>query len=377
MRSLRLIPLVLLLLNLIFAGCGQKASEEINVGFIGPLSGNALDLGVAPSKAIALAIKQYNEQREPDSPKVNFYIEDDEWVGGNALPLYEKLRSEHAIDVLFISHTDGTIALQDKILEDDVILINSINNDDLLAGMNGNTFVVGKKTEEAAEVVAARVIELGKRKVRGFYVTNSFMTISAEAFSARLESVGIDVSLIPVDIERVSYLDDLSKFKEETCDALAFFGYKNLGYAMKQARSSDIDADFFASTTTLGDGYFENSEGAMVGTEFSFFTANDGNYILARQFLDRYDLEYGVEPRSVWPPMQAYDAANMLLSSFISNNRQKGESLASWIKRSMHNINYYQGVCGNLAIKNDGSSRGIYFSLYEVVGEGTVRKVKR
>ncbi len=372
------LPIGFLALAAVFStSCGPKASKDIHIGFIGPLTGNAVDLGLAPSKAIALAVKEYNQDRDPSAPEVFLHVEDDEWKGENAVRLYDKLRSEHAIDILMMSHTDGTIALQDKVLEDGVLLVNSLNNDKLLAGMNANTFVIGKKTEEAAQVVAARVVELGKKRVAGFFVTNSFMTISAEAFTKHLKRQGIEASLLPVDINKENYLEELEGFKEEGCDALVFFGYKNLGYAMKQARELGMDASYFASTTTLGDGYYENSEGTIEGTEFSFFTANDGNYIIADQFLDRYRIEYEESPFSVWPAMQAYDAANMVLGIIGKGERGKGERQVEWLRRSLHDINYYQGVCGNLAIASDGSSRGIYFSLYVVRGPGVIEKVKR
>ncbi|MDQ8201020.1 ABC transporter substrate-binding protein [Pelagicoccus enzymogenes] len=361
----------------LLVSCGPKQEESVSVGFIGPLTGNAVDLGLAPSKAIALAIREYNETRGEGDPLVTFAFEDDGWDGANAVPLYEKLRREHDIDILMMSHTDGTMALQDRVREDGVLLVNSLNNDQLLSTMNENTFVIGKKTEEAAQIVAARVLELGKRKVKGFHVTNSFMTISATAFSEHLRQHEVEVEIVPVDISKVDFKEELQRFQAEGCDAIAFFGYKNFGFAMKQARELGLEAPFFASTTTLGDGYFENSEGALVGTEFSFFTANDGNYVLARRFLDRYRLEYGEKPLSVWPPMQAYDAANILLNVLRNGKRESGEPMVEWLKRSLHEVNYYQGVCGNVAIMKDGTSRGIYFSLYEVKGPGQVEKVKR
>ncbi|MDQ8187897.1 ABC transporter substrate-binding protein [Pelagicoccus sp. SDUM812002] len=327
---------------MLLSSCSPEPREEINIGFIGPLSGNAVDLGLAPSKAIALAIQEYNETRADDDPIVTFAFEDDGWDGANAVTLYDKLRREHGIDILLISHTDGTIALQEKVKADGVLLVNSLNNDQLLSTMNENTFVIGKKTEETAQVVASRVVELGKKRVRGFYVTNSFMTISSDAFSELLQRRGVEVEILPVDISKVDFMESLEEFKEDGCDALAFFGYKNLGYAMKQARELGMEVPFFASTTTLGEGYYENSEGALKGTEFSFFTPNDGNYILARQFLDRYRLNYGEEPFSVWPPMQAYDATSMILSILQNGEQRKGETLVSWLKRSLHEINYFQ-----------------------------------
>lgn len=358
--------------------CSPQPERVLNVGFIGPLTGNAVDLGEGPAKAIELAIEEYNAAKPPEAPIVKLFVEDDRWVGENALGLYKKLRREHSIEVLFISHTDGTVALQDRVETDGVLLINSLNNDALLASLNRNTFQIGKKTEEAAQVVAARVLELGKRRVAGFYVTNSFMTMSAEAFNHLLANQGVEAKLLAVDIQKDDYLGELAAMKRDGCDALVFFGYKNLGIAMKQARELGMAADFFASTTTLGAGYFENSEGEMVGTEFSFFTETDGNYVLAKRFLENYEGRFGDRPFSVWPAMQAYDAAGIVLGILErSEGKRANEGFADLLMREMLKVNYYQGVCGNLAILEDGSSRGIYFSLYTVRGNGVIEKVRR
>ncbi|MDQ8204529.1 ABC transporter substrate-binding protein [Pelagicoccus sp. SDUM812003] len=363
---------------LLLASCQPKEPRAIAIGFIGPLSGNAEDLGSGPAKAMELAVKEYNASRQEHQPRVSLHVRDDKWDGSNALPLYRDLRDAHGIELLFMSHTDGTIALQDDVQRDKVVLVNSLNNDALLASMNEYTFTVGKKTEEAAQVVAGRAIELGRKTVRGFHVTNKFMSIFADTFTDQAAKYGLDVEVVPVDIGKTDYREELARFQDQSCDALVFFGYKNLGFAMKQAKEMGLEVPFLGSTTMLGDGFYENSEGALEGTEFSYFTENDGNYVLARNFLERYERAYGHEPFSVWPAMQAYDAMNIALG-ILKNASQRPEKteFSRWLRNELHKVRFYQGVCGNLAILDDGTSRGIYFSLYEVRGHGKVDKVKR
>jgi hypothetical protein len=43
----------------------------------------------------------------------------------------------------------------------------------------------------------------------------------------------------------------------------------------------------------------------------------------------------------------------------------------------LHTVSFYQGVCGNIAILEDGASKGIYFTLYTIKSDGVVEKVKR
>lgn len=369
----------LLLLSGIILSCGKSNQiEEINIGYIGPLTTRATDLGVGPSKAMELAVEQYNSNRTEYQPKVNFFIEDDKWKKENALPAYEKLRSEHNIDLLFISNSDGTVAVQDAILEDGVICINPLNNDALLSTLNENTFKIAKSTEEANGLIAIRIIELGLKKAVIMHYPNDFMTRAADAVKKLLDKAGVVNEVITIKKDQEDFTDHLQRCKADSCDAYVFFGYKEFGFAMKQSRDMGINAPFFGSTVLLVPEYYDNSEGEIVGTECTFFTEADGNYVLANEFLDAYEEKFGNRPYSLWPPMQAYDAMNLVLNELKTvNDRESQEKLTEWLRNELLGTRYYQGVCGNLSIGEDGASKGIYFSLYEYAEKGKLVKVKR
>tara|TARA_R110002049_G_scaffold307038_1_gene506498 strand:+ start:3864 stop:4994 length:1131 start_codon:yes stop_codon:yes gene_type:complete len=360
-------------------GCTNSKSEEVNIGYIGPLSKRATDLGIGPSNALQLAVNQYNASRSNNSPKVNLFVEDDQWEKDKALPAYHKLRKEHDIDIVYVSNTDGTIALQDAILKDQVILINPLNNDALLSSLNHNTFKIAKSTEEANELIAVRVIELGLKKVLIIHYPNDFMTRATTSCKRLLDQAAIENEVIIVDKNTVDFKHELKAAMKAGFDAYVFFGYKEFGFAMKQARDMGIKAPFFGSTVLLDPEYFTNSRGAIIGTECTFFTPADGNYVLATEFLTHYEDKYGHQPVSVWPAMQAYDAMNMVLGEIrtMEDGKNKKEQFDDWLRKRLFDISYYQGVCGNISISENGASKGIYFSLYRYTSKGKLSKVRR
>lgn len=363
-----------------FYSCETKNIKEINIGYIGPLTVRATDLGIGPSRAMQLAVEQYNTTRLGGEPKVSLYIEDDKWDKENAIPAYNKLRKEHNIDILFISNTDGTVAVQDQILKDEVILVNPLNNDALLSSLNKNTFKIGKSTEEANGLIAGRLIELGHKKVALFHYPNDFMTRGAHEVERLLREFNVEIKVIPSEKESTDFTEQLKQLKEADYDAYVFFGYKEYGFAMKQARSLGIKAPFFGSAVLLDPEFYTNSEGAIVNTEFPFFTPLDGNYTLANEFLTAYENKFGERPSSVWPPMQAYDAMNLVLSQAkrVNKSKKKEESFDDWLRTALFSVNYHQGVCGNIAIRKNGASKGIYFSLYKYESkENPIVKIKR
>ena len=365
-KSIYFILMILLLFLTSFSGCSKEKIKEINIGYIGPLSVRATDLGIEPSNTMLLAIEIYNISRFKDEPKINLFIEDDKWEEENAVIAYQNLRKKHNVDVVFISNTDGTIAVSDKVLKDKVVLVNPLNNGELFGALNKNTFNIAKSTEEANGLIAIRLIELAHKKVVLFQYPNSFMAIAAKEVKRILEESNIEIEIIVTEKGNTNFKEELKRLQKENYDGYVFFGYKELGFAMKQARDMGITAPFFGSTVLLDPQFYENSEGEIVNTEFTYFTPADGNYVLASEFLKAYENKFNKKPYSVWPAMQAYDAMNILLSQLrtINKSKKEEEPFDDWLRKALYEVNYYQGVCGNIAITNNGTSKGIYFSLY-------------
>lgn len=379
-KSLPIILITSLFFIISFCSCETKKVAEINVGFIGPLSVRATDLGIDPSNAMLLAVEQYNENRLENEPKVNLFIEDAKWDPDNAIPAYNKLRAEHNVSIVFVSNSDATIRVQDKILADNVILVNPLNNGERLDTLNKNTFKIAKSTEQANGLIAVRIIELGLKKVAVFQFPNDYMASATKEVKRLLDKSNVEINVIRVKPDQTTFKAQLEQMKNQDCDAYVFFGYKEFGFAMKEARDMGITAPFFGSTTLLDPEFYSNSEGAIVDTAFPFFTQSDGNYIRAEEFLTNYENRFSKKPSSIWPPMQAYDAMNIIISQVRTINKSKDKDTAfdDWLREALYSVNYYQGVCGNIAIKENGVSKGIYFSLYKYGSkENPIVKVNR
>jgi ABC-type branched-subunit amino acid transport system substrate-binding protein len=374
----RAFPLFVVLVVAVIMGCGTSNHREINIGYIGPLSERATDLGIGPSNALILAVEKYNADRTKNQYKVNLFIEDDQWERERAIPLYDKLRIEHNIDILFISNSDGTVAIQEKIENDNVIVINPLNSDAMLSSLNQNTFKIAKSTEEANGLIGIRLVDLDVKKTVILHFPNDFMTRGANEVKRILDEAKIENKVIQTGKQDSSFTGLLRECMKEGYDSYVFFGYKEYGYAMRDARKMGITAPFFGSTVLLDPAFYDNSDGEIVGTECSFFTPSDGNYVLAHEFLNDYEARFGAAPSSVWPPMQAFDAMNIILEKLKEIPAEKNiesNEFCEQLRAKLFDVKYHQGVCGNISISEDGSSNGIYFSLYRYQSKGVLTKI--
>lgn len=366
-----------LLLLILLISCSEKEIEQIHIGFISPQSHRATNLGIAPGKAMQLALQQYNESRKATEPEIILHLADDQWDESRSVPLYNQLKSKHNIDALFISNSNGTLALQNYLLKDDIIAINPLNNDKYLRENSNNTFFIAKSTEQANKVIAHRILQLQKKKVAIFRPDYNFFKVAAETIKSELAMKGISVEIIPTKLSQHDYNSELKLLKEESFDAYCFFGYVELGFAMKQARDMGITAPFFGCTEILDDKFFDYSEGTIKGTEFSYFTRLDGNKTLAAQFFEDYRIEYSQMPPSDWPPMQAYDAMNIFISAIrdINDKKIQRKNLSNHLAKNLKSIKNYAGVCGFLNMKDNQSIEGINFNLYELTNKNQTEKV--
>ena len=183
------------------------------------------------------------------------------------------------------------------------------------------------------------------------------MRRGAYAVKQILDEANVENKIVEVKKEDVSFINYLSEYKKAKYDAYVMFGYKEFGYAQKEARDLGISAPFFGSTTQLTPAYYDNSEVEIIDSEFPFFTALDGNYILANQFLKEFENQFNNKPFSVRPAMQAYDAMGLILNEISTVNIKeiKKEQFGDWLRTSLYQVKFYKGICGNIAIKKDGS----------------------
>lgn len=361
------------LLALVFNACNCSVTE-LNIGYIGPLSERAVDLGIGPNNAMLLAVEEFNSVN--DKIKVNYSFRDDKWEANNTLKAYNSLKSELNLNLLVVSNTDGVIAVNEECLKDNVTVINPLNSDSLLSALPNHVFKIAKKTEEAHEIIGVRMVDLKYKKVAIFHYPNDFMSRATNTVSHLLDKYQVQSLVFSTDKNQTDYTEELLKCQAEKVDAIAFFGYKEYGFAMHQAREMNLNVPFYGSTVLFDPVYYDNSKGALKGTVFTYFTPKDGNYVKAIKFLKSYHDRFGEEPPSIWPAMQAYDAMNIYLRAAkkVLETNASHNDINKLIRQELASLEYYQGVCGNLKMGENNAIQGIYFSLYEYLEKGKVKR---
>lgn len=97
---------------LAFVGCSKKESTDINIGFIGPLSGGVAVYGVECKNGVDLAVQEINDAGGVNGKKIVVISEDDEGNPDKSVNAFNKLTSRNGVELLIGSLTSGcTIAM--------------------------------------------------------------------------------------------------------------------------------------------------------------------------------------------------------------------------------------------------------------------------
>ena len=256
-------------------------------------------------------------------------------------------------------------AIADSALADGVIIVNPLDNDAGLAALNENVFCIAKQTESFAGVVANGMIDEGIAAAALLHFNgDKFMPTMARHIAAIFERAGGKPLLFPYAPGTADFSAPLTQAREQAVGGLVFLGYDETKLAMQQADSLGFDSKrFFAINTVAG----------IEGSQIAHFTYLDGNPRIARSMLGRFQEKYGVAPILSWLAFQAYDSTNIVIDAAKKARSQEG-TFAENLRRNVLATRDFHGTAGDISMKPDGTSRGIYASLYTVAGGQVVRK---
>ncbi|MFA6160242.1 MAG: ABC transporter substrate-binding protein [Parcubacteria group bacterium] len=343
----------------------NNANEVIKLGYIGPLTGPASILGIEASQAIDLAVEQANAQGGVNGKKIELFIEDDQYDTSKAVTAYNKLVNQNGVETIVMSTYGGVFAVAQKAKNDGVLVVDSLDCDQNLAGLSDNVFCIAKETKDLADVIADYAVEKGYKNIGILHsTTDNFMPSVATLFEERVGN--------SIKVQKESYTADTSDFKTSLLklkdkDAIVYLGYQEIGIAIKQARGLGITSPMLSIPSVATDPAIqESSAGKINGMYFSFYAPlNDNN--VATDFYNDYNAKFERKPIVYVATDHAYDSANILLEEVLPKvkSETKAERLQEKIE-AMEGVKNYKGVSGTLNMGDDGRIKGILIRLFKL-----------
>lgn len=284
-------------------GCGsQKSEDEILIGGIGPLTGDASSYGTSVKNGAELFLDEYNANGGFDGKKIKLLFEDDEADATKALNAYDKLVNKEEVSMVFGAVTSGSsTAIADRAKSDQIPMISPTATEPNITKKGGEYVFRGCYIDSLqGETLSKYAIEdLSAKKASILYnVSSDYSKGIAETFKKKFEAAGGEVvSFDSYNSGDKDFSAQLTKIKNLNPDVLVLPDYYDtVGLITDQARTAGITAQFLG-----GDGWdspklFEIGGDSVEGAIFVNHYSPEDESEDVQKFVKSYKEKYNADP---------------------------------------------------------------------------------
>lgn len=369
MKKFLAVMSVVLLMATLFVSCSksESSSEEIKVGFVGPLTGDYANYGTLCKQAVEMAIEEINAKGGVSGKQIKLYAEDSEGDSQKALAATEKLSSSDKVcAILGPILTGETFSVAERVQQEGLVIITpSASHKDITA--IGDYIWRTTPSDGLQGVVAGKYWSqvLGYKKLAVLYAKNDYSQGLYESMAESfVEEGGEIVATETFMVGDKDFKTQLTKLKNTDAEAIYIPDYTTeMAQILEQASQLQVNKPFLS-----GDGFLSEEIYTLAGqyTDGVVYTASaqveESNS--AKEFKEKYTAKYGVGPDSF--ATNAYDATYILASVIekVGTDRKA-------IKEGMKEVKDFVGVNGVINFDEQGDLVA-YQGIYEVHGNTPV-----
>lgn len=369
MKKFLAVMSVVLLMATLFVSCSksESSSEEIKVGFVGPLTGDYANYGTLCKQAVEMAIEEINAKGGVSGKQIKLYAEDSEGDSQKALAATEKLSSSDKVCAIIGPILTGeTFSVAERVQQEGLVIITpSASHKDITA--IGDYIWRTTPSDGLQGVVAGKYWSqvLGYKKLAVLYAKNDYSQGLYESMAESFEEEGGEiVATETFMVGDKDFKTQLTKLKNTDAEAIYIPDYTTeMAQILEQASQLQVNKPFLS-----GDGFLSEEIYTLAGqyTDGVVYTASaqveESNS--AKEFKEKYTAKYGVGPDSF--ATNAYDATYILASVIekVGTDRKA-------IKEGMKEVKDFVGVNGVINFDEQGDLVA-YQGIYEVHGNTPV-----
>lgn len=341
----------------------EESTEPIQVGWMGPLTGDVANIGTAMRDAVELAVKELNAEGGIDGRDVNVLYEDGKCDAKQANTAANKLLNVDNVVALLGGVCSGeSLAAAPLVNEKQRVMISAASTAPDLSEAGDYFFRVVPSDAYQGRFAAQYAQEtLGHQKVAVLHALTDYTQGIADVFAQAFEELGGEVVVKDTFIQGSKDLrTQLTKVKNSDAEFVYFVAYTESAIVgLRQMQELGLDLPVLGGDT-FADPAVHEAEGAE-GVQFvQAYTADRA------AFTEKYLAETGRDDEPAYVAQQ-YDAANVLFN-VLKEAGTEGEALRDALANTE-----YKGVSGNIEFDPNGDLQGAKYSVLRIEnGTGVV-----
>jgi len=309
MKYLNLALVLILAITIIFSGCVSEKKQEIKLGAVFALSGDASYWGVEELAATRLAIKEHSDLN------INLIIEDSQSDNANTLKATQKLISSDNIN-LILGPTWGDSffsAIKDISNNNKILFISSSSAIESLPEDHNYFFSTYYPQNTELQKIVDFIKDNNYNNVVLLNDQDMFNTTVTNLLESKLKEDKIKINKrIQIPLNSKDYKSIVLDLKNENPDLVYvnLFNPGDYGELIKLSKELDFDIKLLSTASAQNDFLITNYPN-IIENNFYYSYPNQVNEKY-KLFEERYFKEYNKYPETPIA-VNAYDAANVLL----------------------------------------------------------------
>lgn len=343
---------IIILCVVLFAGCNNK--NNISIGILFPLTGDAASYGEKGTKAIDLAIDEINKNGGINGIEVRAIFEDSQAEPKTGVTATNKLVSIDKVPAIVgdivssVTIPAATIAEKNK-----VVLIAPTSSAPAITNAGEYIFRVWPSDLEEGKAIGEFAKLKGFKRAALFHLNNDYGNSIAEIFTVNFETDSSKVIVNETYLEnQTDFKPTLTRIKSLNPDVIYLAGYYNdVAKIAIQIRELNIKGQLLGVTAIEDDRFIQIAGNAANGFIYPLATGFEASSTnpATKAFVTNFVTKFGYEPG--WVEAHCYDAFMLVCTALKkSNDNLSGTA----IKKYFDTMQGYDGVTGKIIFDING-----------------------
>ncbi|MDQ1437864.1 MAG: branched-chain amino acid transport system substrate-binding protein [Acidimicrobiaceae bacterium] len=375
---------VLLTLALGLAGCGKDSNNNsnsnagdtgaktaVNLAYVGPLTGEAANLGINIRNGAKTAIEEYNKKADRKYT-VTLKEFDTEGAPDKATTVKDQyINDQSIIGIIGPAFSGETKAVIPSLQDAGLVMVSaSATNKDLPNITPGSTVFHRAIADDTfqGKGIGDYIVDKLKGKTVVVVDDNSEYGkgLADDTVKAMEAKGGKAAKRVKLDPKAADFSAAVNEAKSASPDVVFYGGYyQEAGRLKKQLTDAGVNASFLSGDGSLDPGFITAagtaaSEGALLSCPCNLATETSSGKL--GEFFKSYKAINGKEPGTYSP--EAYDVANIYIKGLEAGNTTRAKML-NFVEKD---LGTYDGISKTIEFEDNGNIKTPSLYVFEVKG---------
>jgi len=327
----------------------SNTQEILNIGFIGPLTGNLASLGVDMRNAVLLFL---DENPVFAGRKVELVAEDDMCDPSKAVTAANKLISSDKVQVILLHSCSGSyLAVAPIANANKVVIFSSVSTSPEITLAGGDFGFRNAPSDELASTVLIDYISTKYKKIAILSENTDFAQAYRQKIIDKSKVKGLEVVFDEVfNPDTTDFKTSLTKMKESEPEVFLNFANGGVtgGLITKQKYELAINVPEIGTDIMTSKEYLDTAKEASNG-EIIAMTSADESKVSVQDFLNKFKVKFGQESTAKAYAVLAYDSI-VIMKNAIENVGYDASEIKEWL----YTMPEYDGLAGKTKFDSNG-----------------------